>query len=231
MKALQSVLFILALFPFAQGASATTYIGTVNARSGVHVRYSPNGRVVTSLAHGKRFQITGRRGNWYTVRMTSGRVGYIYSRYVDVQTEGTYCTTCARAKAGPVKKAARDLRAVNVKLTSYAQGRYSPIMVPFLTALRQCAPGCSYQSWGVWGDARHQRKHSCHNSGSAIDIPGLVCGGRAYRAGSSRFSQFVGCMKSKRNLYVIFGHGEHTHHAHISLRSCEIGHVGKIKIR
>lgn len=110
-------------------------------------------------------------------------------------------------------------------------GRYAPILAPFTNAFNQCAPGCTYTNWGIWGDMRHQHKHSCHNSGSAVDVHAIRCGGANYAAGTSRFNGFVSCMHGRNGLYTIYGNGEHRHHAHISLESCEVGQQGKIRTR
>lgn len=105
-----------------------------------------------------------------------------------------------------------------------------PIQAPFQAAFNQCAPGCTYTSWGIWGDERHQARASCHNSGSAIDIHDITCNGQTMSPGSSGFQNFVGCMSSDPSLYVIHGNAEHTQHAHIALRSCEEGGIGKYAV-
>lgn len=93
------------------------------------------------------------------------------------------------------------------------------ILQPFLNAHRRCAPGCGYVSWGIWGDARHQAKRSCHNSGQAIDIHAITCGG-THAAGGARFNQYVRCMGG--SLGVIYGSGDHKDHAHFQLHGCNM---------
>jgi hypothetical protein len=110
-------------------------------------------------------------------------------------------------------------------------GRFAPIMGPFTKAFNQCASGCSYTDWGIWGDRRHQVRRSCHNSGSAIDIHALKCNGRTYKAGSSKFRNFVSCMHGREGLYTIHGNKAHRQHVDIALRSCQIGGQGKIRVR
>ena len=97
-------------------------------------------------------------------------------------------------------------------------GQTGPILNPYLAKHRQCASGCSYVSWGIWGDAAHQRRASCHNSGEAIDIHAITCGGRTYGPTTQRFRQYVQCMRGK--FYVIFGSGDHANHAHIQFQGC-----------
>ncbi len=131
----------------------------------------------------------------------------------------------------PLRRPQADLPLHRPQRDYYHSGRYAPIMPQFLAAFDQCAPGCKYIDWGVWGDRRHQMHRSCHNSGSAIDIHGIRCGGKKITAGSAGFSQFVRCMQGHSSLFIIFGRNPHRHHAHISLRSCEVGGRGKIRTR
>jgi hypothetical protein len=98
------------------------------------------------------------------------------------------------------------------------QNSNAPIFAPFLAQHNRCAPGCGYVSWGIWGDARHQAKRSCHNSGEAIDIHAITCGGKTYAALSARFTEYVSCMKG--TLQAIYGSGEHADHAHLQLPGC-----------
>ncbi len=107
----------------------------------------------------------------------------------------------------------------------------APISGPFQAAFNKCAPGCSYTSWGIWGDERHQARASCHNSGSAIDIHDVTCNGQTISPGTSAFGSFVQCMSSDPTLYVIHGNAQHQQHAHIALRSCEQGGIGKYRTR
>lgn len=109
-------------------------------------------------------------------------------------------------------------------------GRRAPIKIPFKNAFDVCCPGGSYTNWGIWGDEKHKHRRSCHNSGSAIDVHAVKCNGSRAVAGTSRFGGFVSCMRSK-GMHVIYGSGEHRNHAHISLKSCEVGKVGKIRLK
>lgn len=96
--------------------------------------------------------------------------------------------------------------------------RKAAILAPFLAKHNSCASGCSYVSWGIWGDEAHQRRKSCHNSGEAIDIHAIRCRGKTHSGQSARFNSYVGCMRGK--FHVIYGSGDHENHAHIQLRNC-----------
>jgi hypothetical protein len=95
----------------------------------------------------------------------------------------------------------------------------APILGPFLEAHRSCASGCGYVSWGIWGDEAHQRRRSCHNSGEAIDIHAITCGG-THKALSSRFDEYVDCMRG--SLGVIYRSANHYNHAHFQLNGCNM---------
>lgn len=98
----------------------------------------------------------------------------------------------------------------------------APILQPFLDAHRSCAPGCSYTSWGIWGDEAHQQRRSCHNSGQAIDIHAITCGGSTYVSMSSRFTSYVGCMRGHLGVIYNRGRGDHQDHAHFELHGCNM---------
>ncbi len=215
--------------------------GVVTANSGVNFRSSPNGRIRKALPEGTRVQILSTEGRWHRVRLESGQKGYVFARTIGETTEVDNCPGCSvvrklfgKRDADNIEEAAIDAEPARGKRnrSDYVQGRFAPIMRPFLKAFDICASDCSkYEDLGVWGDLRHQRKRSCHNTGNAIDIKGIVCHGRTYRARDKKFKDFVKCMRGKQGLHTIFGKGEHKRHAHISLRSCEIGGKGKVRTR
>lgn len=103
------------------------------------------------------------------------------------------------------------------------------ILGMFEPAHKICAPGCGYVSWGIWGDVAHQRRASCHNSGDAIDIHAIRCGGTVYSApmqpgvASPRFDQYVSCMASQ-GLGKVYRTRtktmDHYDHAHLQLPNC-----------
>ncbi len=94
------------------------------------------------------------------------------------------------------------------------------ILGPFLAAHRECAPGCGYVSWGIWGDKSHQQRRSCHNSGEAIDIHAITCRGSTYKSLSARFDSYVSCMRG--SLGVIYRSKNHFDHAHFQLHGCNM---------
>lgn len=87
-----------------------------------------------------------------------------------------------------------------------------------------CAKGCSYVSWGIWGDEAHKKRKSCHNSGEAIDIHAIKCGKVTSGPKTSKFKTYVNCMKSK--FTVLFQVKDHFEHAHIQIPNCR-----KIKLK
>ena len=70
----------------------------------------------------------------------------------------------------------------------------SPIWPAFADVFTKCAPGCAPGRLGTYGQRSNA---SCHHGGRAVDIHGLKCGGRNYSASSSKFIEFVSCVKSK----------------------------------
>ena len=97
-------------------------------------------------------------------------------------------------------------------------GGAAKIVKPFRSRHRACASVCSYVSWGIWGDSKHKKRRSCHNSGEAIDIHALRCNGRTHGPRSERFRAYVQCMRG--SFKVIFGKGKHTEHAHVQFKGC-----------
>lgn len=102
--------------------------------------------------------------------------------------------------------------------------RKAKIEAPFNKHHKTCASGCTYISWGIWGDEAHKKRPSCHNSGEAIDIHAIKCKGKKYGAGTRKFSSYLKCMK--RKFHVIFGNKKHKNHAHIQFHNCK-----KIKLK
>ena len=70
----------------------------------------------------------------------------------------------------------------------------SPIWPAFADVFGQCARGCAPGRLGTYGQRSNA---SCHHGGRAVDIHGLKCNGRNYSASSSRFIEFVNCVKGK----------------------------------
>jgi hypothetical protein len=94
------------------------------------------------------------------------------------------------------------------------------IEAPFKAQHAKCAPGCTYVSWGIWGDEAHKKRRSCHNSGEAIDIHAITCGGKQSAALSAKFDKYVACMKGK--FKVLYRQKDHFGHAHIQIPNCKM---------
>lgn len=94
-------------------------------------------------------------------------------------------------------------------------GDRAPIWKSFIGNFKKCAPGCIPTRYGTYGKRRGK---SCHPSGQAVDVGGIVCGGKTHWAlQGGRFAQFVQCMKPKmKTLYRdgkhrTLGHHDHAH--------------------
>lgn len=103
-------------------------------------------------------------------------------------------------------------------LDSVLRGKGAKISSAFEGKHKVCASGCGYVSWGIWGDDAHKKRKSCHNSGEAIDIHAITCGGKTYAPPTKRFLKYVGCMK--KYFGTIHGNKDHKQHVHIELRNC-----------
>lgn len=93
----------------------------------------------------------------------------------------------------------------------------APIWASFIKNFRACAPGCAPANYSTYGK---RRKPSCHNTGKAVDVGSIACGGREYKAiNAGKFKKFVGCMRGK--MKTIYQNGRHKtlghrDHAHFS---------------
>ncbi len=100
-------------------------------------------------------------------------------------------------------------------LVQISSDRNAPIWSAFIANFRSCAQGCVPADYSTYGS---RERASCHNTGQAIDVGAIVCGGHTYKAISGgRFAKFVNCMGSKmKALYrngrgVTRGHHDHAH--------------------
>ncbi len=75
-----------------------------------------------------------------------------------------------------------------------ARDRKAPIFPKFQQVFNQCAEGCNAGRAHCYGQRNNR---TCHSTGDAIDVHGLICGGVTYNAYSDRFKKFVSCVKSK----------------------------------
>jgi len=106
-------------------------------------------------------------------------------------------------------------------ILSGAERKTAKIEAPFKAQHNVCAKNCKYTSWGIWGDLAHQKRKSCHNSGEAIDIHAITCGGVKHSgAKSSKFNSYVTCMRKK--FTVLWKVKDHFNHAHIQIPNCKM---------
>lgn len=108
-----------------------------------------------------------------------------------------------------------ESEATEIPLIQKAGHERAPVWATFMANFRRCAPGCVPADYETFGQRGHA---SCHNTGRAIDVGAIICGGVEYKAvNGGRFTEFVGCMKSKmKTLYhngrhVTRGHRDHVH--------------------
>lgn len=189
--------------------------------------------VFSSLASA---EMTYHYGNGYSapvITQNQGACTRWFLFFCIGRANGSGSNSSSNVRTPRYKIPASPSAAIEPAMTQHLGNRGAPIMGPFLQAFRVCAPGCSYTDWGVWGDIPHQKRKSCHNSGSAIDIHAITCNGKTHRGGtdSARFLQFRNCMQGRNGLHTIHGSGKHKKHIDIALRSCQINGVGKIRTR
>lgn len=71
--------------------------------------------------------------------------------------------------------------------------RNSPIFPKFQEVFELCRKGCD----AGWAHCyRSGSSRSCHSTGDAMDLHGLVCGGIKYSAYTQRFAEFVACVRN-----------------------------------
>lgn len=108
------------------------------------------------------------------------------------------------------------------RVQSTSSNMRSAVWNTFARTFSQCAPGCQPAQVGVFRDSGGR---SCHDSGRAIDLGAMICGGRVYKAiNGGRFSQMVSCMRPKMKTLYQEGHKRHAgvtlahyDHAHFSI--------------
>jgi hypothetical protein len=93
----------------------------------------------------------------------------------------------------------------------------APIWASFISNFKKCAPGCQPANYATYGK---RGKPSCHNTGRAVDVGAIVCGGVTHKAiNRGRYEKMVNCMKGK--MIVLYRNGKgittgHHDHAHFS---------------
>lgn len=100
---------------FAQDVEEGVATTGVNFRSGPSTKH----RIITGVEKGEFFKILGktRAGNWTKVQLATGKVGFIYSKYVGTSrdyvdaTEGGYqddnCPACKKDRLNPAQAQAQ----------------------------------------------------------------------------------------------------------------------------
>lgn len=79
--------------------------------------------------------------------------------------------------------------------------RNAPAFAPFSRAFRTCGAqlGCTGASMYICrGSSCRNNSGSCHNSGRAIDVSHIICGGRRHDTFAPIFSRFVRCIGQQR---------------------------------
>ena len=75
----------------------------------------------------------------------------------------------------------------------------SDVVREFRKLFRTCAPaGCTGGSYHICRSNCHNHTGSCHNSGEAMDISGLVCNGERKGVRTKEFRQLVTCGRAQR---------------------------------
>lgn len=129
---------------------------------------------------------------------------------------------CPGGNCRPVARATQrqPIPVYGGRVMSTPRNMRTPIWAPFARNFEACAPGCQPLQVGIHREPNGRM--SCHHSARAIDVGGMVCGGRVYTAmGNGRFGQMVSCMRRrmptlyrqahKRHLGVTQAHYDHAH--------------------
>jgi hypothetical protein len=103
-------------------------------------------------------------------------------------------------------------------LVGYRSGAGAPVWGRFIATLKSCKPGCVPVDYNAYRGGGF----SCHNSGRAIDVGGIACGGSThYALGQGQYASFVSC--ARRSMKVLYrdGRGDlttgHYNHGHFSI--------------
>lgn len=96
---------------------------TVTARSGLNCRAQSNSSsaIYGLLGLGEQVEVTGRQGNWLTVRCPNGRPGFIYVKYV--RLSGPQTVRTAEPPASPDASASESRRSDARPAISCGAGR------------------------------------------------------------------------------------------------------------
>lgn len=117
-----SLVILLALIPF--GVSAATY--QVTASSGVNVRKgaSTSYGILTTLPKGSKVNVTDTsKKTWYKVKLSSGKTGYISSRYLATPAKANAVSKYDGFEESPVGASVWTSATVNVRASNSTSSR------------------------------------------------------------------------------------------------------------
>lgn len=128
--------------------------------------------------------------------------------------ENVWPEEAKQTKQDPFEDEADDLNEATEAVVELVRGaENAPIWGSFISNFRNCAPGCVPANYGTFGS---RGRPSCHNTGRAVDVGAIVCGGTTHKAiHGGRFAAFVNCMRTK--MKTIYRNGSHVtqgHHDH-----------------
>lgn len=102
---LSAVLLLFCLVRFSGYSTAATSTATVtthgarlNLRTGPSTSYD----IITGLNNGTTVTVTGSSGNWYKVKTSSGKTGYVYGQYLRFSGDGVSYPVTAQVTQGGV---------------------------------------------------------------------------------------------------------------------------------
>ena len=87
-------------------ASDAQEVRHVTARSGLHLRQSPNGAIICTLSTDTGFRVIGSSGTWYKVKLFNGKVGYVFKEYTAANATGTITASALHLRQGPSQSTA-----------------------------------------------------------------------------------------------------------------------------
>ncbi len=119
---------------------------------------------------------------------------------------------------------------------------YARIVEPIKIYFEKCTQklgygSCTFKNMGIWGDAAHRARRSCHNSGDAIDLglPFNCTKAGTFNATDNKAMEVAKCLAadSDNKFQVIFRdkapvknmfpggqRGAHNGHMHVQLKGC-----------
>lgn len=112
MLIVMAMLMSSAAMAFGAGFSAGS-TATVKVRTSLNFRSGPgtNQKIIARLKNGTKVTIISRTNNWYKVKLSSGKVGYVHSSYLTAasSSSSTSSTTTSTKPAAPTPTPAPSL--------------------------------------------------------------------------------------------------------------------------